>query len=63
MYKGGIELKPIYCEELHRTFISISEASRELGISKQHISECCNGKRKSAGRVNNDRIHWEFIQV
>lgn len=28
---------------------SISEASRDLGISKGCISECLSGKRKSAG--------------
>lgn len=28
---------------------SATDAARELGISKCHISSCCNGKRKSAG--------------
>ena len=30
-------------------FISISEAERETGISNSNISQCCQGKRKSAG--------------
>lgn len=30
-------------------FNSIQEAARELHISAGHISQCCNGKRKTAG--------------
>ena len=35
--------------ELLATFPSIREAERVTGINKGHISQCCNGKRKSAG--------------
>ena len=35
--------------ELLATFPSTNEAGRVTGITQQHISSCCNGKRKSAG--------------
>lgn len=37
------------CMKLVRQWGSATDAARELGISKCHISSCCNGKRKSAG--------------
>ena len=35
--------------ELLATFPSLMEAERVTGISRSHISKCCNGKLKSAG--------------
>ena len=35
--------------ELLATFPSLHEAKRVTGINHGNISECCNGKRKSAG--------------
>ena len=35
--------------ELLATFPSLMEAERVTEISRSHISECCNGKLKSAG--------------
>ena len=35
--------------ELLATFPSTREAARVTGINPSHISECCNGKKKSAG--------------
>lgn len=34
---------------------SATEAAEKLGINQGHISECCNGKRKSAGG-----FRWSF---
>ena len=31
---------------------------KATGIRDSHISECCNGKRKSAGKY-----HWEYMEV
>lgn len=45
--------KPIYqydlSENLIKEFISIQEASDDLGINRSNIGSCCNGKRKVAG--------------
>ena len=38
------------------TYESMGSAERLLGISHAHISDCCNGKRKTAGGY-----HWEFV--
>lgn len=35
--------------EVIRSFPSMAEANRLLGISKPHICDCCKGKRKTAG--------------
>lgn len=41
--------KPVFCEELNRTFESITIAARELGLNQSGISRCCTGKRKTCG--------------
>ena len=38
-----------------RTWISMCQVERELGISHGHISNCCKGKRKSAGKFK-----WKY---
>lgn len=40
-----------------RTFRAAKDAEDELGISHSHISQCCNGYRKSAGGYI-----WQFAQ-
>lgn len=47
--------KGVFCNELNRSFRSISEASRETGICLQSISLCCLGKQSTAGK-----LHWRF---
>lgn len=47
--------KHIICAETNEIFKSMTEAALTTGISKQNISACCNGKRKTAGGY-----HWEF---
>lgn len=41
------QLKPILCITLNKVYSSMSDASRELGISRQNIWKVCNGKAKS----------------
>lgn len=43
--------------EYIRSFRGASDAELELGISHSHISQCCTGKRKTAGGYM-----WEFAQ-
>lgn len=47
------KLKPVYKYSLDgkliATYLSISEAARQTGISKGNISQCCNGRLKTAG--------------
>lgn len=46
--KLGVARK-IYCEELDRTFMSTSEAARELGVKQPNVSATCYGKQKTCG--------------
>lgn len=39
-----------------KEWISIKEASRELGLDASNISSCCQGKRKTVGGYK-----WEYI--
>ena len=50
--------KPVYCEELNRTFKSGKEAAKELGISNENICNCCKGKLKTTGG-----FHWRYAET
>lgn len=39
---------------------SLADAERATGVSHAHISDCCNGKRKSAGTRGDIKIVWVF---
>ena len=47
--------KPVFCVETNKIFSSIKDAKRQTGID--HISECVNGKRKTAGSY-----HWKYLE-
>lgn len=48
--------KSVLCVELQKTFESIAQAHSIMNVNAGHISNCCNGKRKTAGGY-----HWKFI--
>ena len=48
--------KPVRCIETGEIYSSAYEAKRKLGITPSHISECCNGTRKTS-----KGFHWEFV--
>lgn len=54
-------LKKVYCSELDMVFDSILNAEQELGIS--HVSDCCNGRRKSAGKhpETGQKLTWKYV--
>ena len=38
------------------------EAERQTGVNYSHISECCRGKRKSAGKdENGNKLVWKYL--
>ena len=47
--------KPVRCIETGEIYKSIKDA--EKAIKTKHISDCCNGKRKTTGGY-----HWEYIK-
>lgn len=50
--------KKIICVETQKIFESISEAERKTGILHSHISQVCNGIRKTTGGY-----HWDYYKV
>jgi hypothetical protein len=52
---GRMNSKKVYCKELNYYFSSTHEVERQLKIPNANISECCRGKRKSAGKHPNDK--------
>lgn len=54
---GEANSKKILCIETGEVFDSALEAQRNTGINRGHISQVCNGKRKTAGK-----LHWKFVQ-
>lgn len=48
--------KPVKCVELNIIFSSIIIAGKELGINRNSIGRCCQGKYKTAGK-----FHWEYV--
>ena len=52
-----VNSKKVRCIETNEIFNSASEAKRIKQIKGNHITECCNGNRKTCGG-----FHWEFIE-
>ena len=47
--------KKVFCIETRQSYNTITEAARQTGINYSSISQCCNGKCKTAGG-----FHWCF---
>lgn len=54
--ESGFKNTPVYCKELKKSYSTTREAWRDTGVNYSHISECANGKRKTAGGY-----HWERV--
>ncbi len=51
-----LNAKTVLCIETNIIYSNIKEASKNTNAMACHISEVCNGKRKSAGK-----LHWKYI--
>lgn len=45
----------VYCVELNKTFKSLADAEKELGIHHENISRCCQGILQTTGGY-----HWRY---
>ena len=54
--------KKVICIETNIIYDSITIASNITKINSAHISEVCNGTRKSAGKINNKKLHWKYME-
>ena len=55
--KAKAQNKKVRCIELNIIYDSLVQASEKTGLNKGHISECCNGKRKTCGGYT-----WEYVK-
>lgn len=53
---GKKHSKKVKCNETGIIFNSCKDAEKKTGIWNSHISQCCTGKRKTAGGY-----HFEFV--
>ena len=54
---AGSEPKRVLCVETNIVYSSLAEAAKSCGLeSKDKISLCCKGKRKTAGSY-----HWQYV--
>lgn len=67
-HKGQIShnRKRVYCVELDLYFDSATEAiltmKEKYNVNCCKLGDVCNGNRKTAGRYNGKRLHWEWAQ-
>ena len=52
----------VICITTGKIFNTIKEASEFYNIDSGHISACCNGKRKSAGKLNGNKLIWMYYK-
>ena len=45
----------VYCVELNKTFESLADAEKELGVHHENISRCCQGLLQTTGGY-----HWKY---
>lgn len=52
-----LNARKVLCIESDVVYDTIKKASEDTNVMACHISQVCNGKRKSAGK-----LHWKFIE-
>ena len=53
-------MKKVFCVELNTIYESLAQAERETGINKGSIVNACVGRTESAGKCNNQKLHWKY---
>jgi hypothetical protein len=55
--------KPVICKTTRQFFYGTKEAERITGINSSSIAKCCNGIRKSAGKLpDGTPLEWIFVE-
>ena len=54
--------KSCICISTGLAFGSVREAGRYYNVSNSSIVKCCNGKKKSAGELNGQKLKWKYIR-
>ena len=53
--------KSVICLTTKRIFFTAKEGSKYYNCNHGHISQCCNGKLKSCGKLNGQKLVWRYI--
>lgn len=62
--KNSTHAKPVICITTGRIFYTIKESSEYYGCHKVSISNCCNEKCKSAGKLpDGTKLVWRYIKI
>ena len=57
--------KLVRCKETGQLFIGTESAAKYVGLGKQSIICCCNGKAKTGGKhpVTKQKLSWEYVNI
>ena len=58
------QARKVTCITTGEIFNCMTEPSEKYNLIKSHISSCCKGKRKSAGKhpVTGEKLVWKYIE-
>lgn len=60
--KNNPRAKSVICITTKRIFFTTKEGAEYYDIKNNtNISQCCKGKRKSAGKHNNQKLVWRYL--
>lgn len=59
--RSNSKKKKVFCIELNIIYESLAQAERETGINKGNIANVCKGRTESAGKYNNQKLHWRYV--
>ena len=53
--------KSVICITTKRIFLTAKEGAEYYNLQSQNIGQCCKGKIKSAGKHNNQKLVWRYL--
>lgn len=59
--KNNPKAKSVICLTTKKIFFTGAEGAERYNISKPNITQCCQGKRKSAGKYNGQKLVWKYL--
>lgn len=59
--KNHPSAKSVICITMHRIFHTSKEGAEYYNCNRSCISECCKGKRKSAGKFQGRKLVWRYL--
>ncbi|MDU5101131.1 MAG: hypothetical protein E6240_01715 [Clostridium butyricum] len=60
--RASANSRKVICITTGEIFNCIKDAERKYNIAYQSISSCCRGTRKSAGKLNGQKLKWCYLE-